>query len=281
MNVLGFDTATPATAVALRLADGATSHARDDPSPGERPGHTTRLLALAHGLLAQAGLRWSDLELIAVGVGPGTFTGLRVGVASARGLAQSLDVELVGVSTPRVLAEPALRAAGGRAPVLAAIDARRGEAFLAAYAAAAPPDAARTGARRPDGAGVIRACELAAPRALAPQAFAAFLAGTDAGSDAGGEWLAVGDGATRFRPELQAAGVTVAPDDSPLHRVDAGVLCELAAAEAGGGEHAGRPPAVLPDYCRRPDAELALERARGAAESAAQPAGGVTESVTA
>lgn len=276
MNVLGFDTATPATAVALRLADGSTLRAREDPGPGERPGHTTRLLPLAHDLLAQAGLRFGDLDLIAVGVGPGTFTGLRVGVASARGLAQSLDVGLVGISTPRVLAEAASRARTGRGPVLAAIDARRGEVFLAAYAAA-PPNQAPTDSQEPAGAIAPRARELAAPRALPPQDFAAFVTAAAAAAD---EWLAVGDGARRFRAELQSAGVAVAPEDSPLHGVDAGILCDLAAAEARGGAPAGRPPVVLPDYCRRPDAELAQERASVDAKragSGAKPAGGVAK----
>ena len=71
-----------------------------------------------------------------MGLGPGTFTGLRVGVATARGLAQSLGVELVGVSSLRALAEPALPDSltpERCALVLAVLDARRGEAFAAAY----------------------------------------------------------------------------------------------------------------------------------------------------
>ena len=94
MIVLGFDTATRSTAVALRLADGSTLQARHDPSPDERPGHTTRLLGMAGELLARAGIPPRALERIAVGLGPGTFTGLRVGVATARGLAQSLARDL-------------------------------------------------------------------------------------------------------------------------------------------------------------------------------------------
>ena len=141
MIVLGFDTSTPATALALRLPDGTTLQARDDPAPGEHPGHATRLLPLAAGLLAQAGLRFADVHRIAVGVGPGTFTGLRIGVASARGLAQSLDAELVGVSSLRALAFAAAngREAAETGVVLALIDARRGEAFAATYAPAEEP----------------------------------------------------------------------------------------------------------------------------------------------
>jgi tRNA threonylcarbamoyladenosine biosynthesis protein TsaB len=273
--VLGFDTATPATAVALRLADGTTLRARDDPGAEERPGHTTRLLPLASELLGQAGLRWGAVQRIAVGVGPGTFTGLRVGVAMARGLAQSLGVEVVGISTLRTLAEaafaeapagevapgevapgeaafadvalaePALvdrdsRAAKGA--VLAAIDARRGEAFVAAYALGEGPPAATP----------PRARELASPRALAPEELGGFLAQAGAGRD----WLAVGTGAIRFRVQMEAIGVVVAAEGSSLHRVDAGVLCELALTRPGGAAEA-----VLPDYRRRPDAEIALENA--------------------
>ncbi len=250
MNVLGFDTATPATVVGLRLADGTTLQARDDPPAGKRPGHATRLLPLASELLARAGLRWGQLDRIAVGVGPGTFTGLRIGVATARGLAQSLGIEVAGVSTLRVLAEAATRApevewtqphaqAGGGASVskrgvLAAVDARRGEVFAAVYAAGE---------------------EVAAPRALRPEELGAL----PVGSAEGLQRLAVGDGAVRYRGYVEALGVAVAEDSSPLHRVDAGVLCELAL-----DAPAGAPEAVLPDYRRRPDAEIALERSAGA-----------------
>jgi tRNA threonylcarbamoyladenosine biosynthesis protein TsaB len=238
MIVLGFDTATAATAVALRLADGSVTQARDDPAAGAHPGHATRLLEMARELLAAAGVPWRGVQRVAVGTGPGTFTGLRVGVATARGLAQSLAAELVGVSSPQALALSAL-AAGEPAPdaVLAVIDARRGEAFAAAYA--------------PGENGVPR--ELVAPAALGPQALAGVIA--SAGEPAGGprSWLAVGDGALRFREQLQAAGIPLAADDSSLHLISAAAICEL-------GVHAAIVPTdeLLPDYRRRPDAELAL-----------------------
>ncbi len=239
MIVLGLDTATPATAVGLRLADGTTLRAYDQPAAGARPGHTTQTLTLASELLAQAGIGWGALERIAVGVGPGTFTGLRVGIATARGLAQSLGIEVVGVSSLRVLAQAALRESDSRIrAVLAAIDARRGEAFAAVY----------------DAQG-----ELAPPRALPPEELATIL-GELSGASVSPigprfgqhDWWAVGDGALRFRGYLEAIAVAVPVDTSPLHRVDAGVLCELALSVPAG-------EAVLPDYRRRPDAEIALE----------------------
>ena len=111
--MLGFDTATPSTAVGLRMSDGSTLQERDDPGPDEHPGHATRLLALVNDLLEKANMGWSEIDRIAAGLGPGTFTGLRVGLATARGLAQSLGVELAGVSSLRALAEPAWVAGAG------------------------------------------------------------------------------------------------------------------------------------------------------------------------
>ncbi|HEY2283601.1 MAG TPA: tRNA (adenosine(37)-N6)-threonylcarbamoyltransferase complex dimerization subunit type 1 TsaB [Solirubrobacteraceae bacterium] len=257
MIVLGFDTSTPATAIGLRLHDGATVQARDDPAQGERPGHATRLLPLAAGLLAQAGLRFADVERIAVGVGPGTFTGLRIGLASARGLAQALDAELVGVSSLQALALVAAnrREAGSMGVVLALIDARRGEAFAAAYA----PVEAPAGDREPS-----PPRELAPPRALAPARFEEILeeAAMAGGNDLPG-WVAVGNGATLYRDALHALKIGVPAEDSPLHRVSGEAICALGSVGA-----AQAIDTVLPDYRRRPDAELALEHATGAGAGA-------------
>jgi ribosomal-protein-alanine N-acetyltransferase len=128
--VLGLDTATAATAVAVldTGAPGAAPEARHDPAPGERPGHAAQVLALAHAELAATGHGFADVDRVAVGVGPGTFTGLRIGVATARALAQAAGAELVGVSTLHALASVPLADPAVDAPVLAVIDARRGGA---------------------------------------------------------------------------------------------------------------------------------------------------------
>jgi tRNA threonylcarbamoyladenosine biosynthesis protein TsaB len=232
MIVLGMDTSTPATTVGLALTCGKVLKARDDPPAGAHPGHATRLLALTEDVLARAGIGYSALERIAVGVGPGTFTGLRVGVATARGLAHSLTVELVGVSSLRALAQGVLAQSPEAEPrVLAVSDARRGEAFAAAY----------VGER-----------QVTAERALRP----AELADLMGGLRENGQWLAVGDGALRFADELRGAGGIVASEDSPLHLISAAAICDL-----GARAPLAEPQMILPEYCRRPDAEIALESA--------------------
>lgn len=248
--LLCFDTATHATVVGLRLAGGETLQARDDPPSDAHPGHATRLLTMAAGLLDERGVRWSEVSRIAVGVGPGRFTGLRVGIATARGLARSLSAELVGVSTLRALALGAAERSGAAAAgrgTIAVIDARRGEAFAAAYA--------------PDGAEVELAHALASPE------LAELVAEIERrGGRSGLEWQAVGDGALRFADELSAAGANVPAPDSPLHLLDAAALGELGAR----GEPAQSPEAVLPDYRREPDAALVRSRS-GATRGALTP----------
>jgi tRNA threonylcarbamoyladenosine biosynthesis protein TsaB len=205
--ILGLDTATASTAVALWAPGGPEIERRDDPPLGARPAHAGRLLLLVEEVLAAAAADWHAVERIAVGVGPGSFTGLRLGIATARGLAQARDLPLVGVSSLAALAVGA---------DLAVIDARRGEVFAAA----------------PGGFG---------PVALKPEELAERI-------EPG--WLAVGDGAVRFREPLERAGAVIPADDDPQHRVSALQVCRLGAT----GEPADR-DALLPDYRREPDAK--------------------------
>jgi tRNA threonylcarbamoyladenosine biosynthesis protein TsaB len=232
--VLAFDTATSSTAVALSgTAIAHTAELRDDPIAGQRPRHAQALLGLAHNLLEDEGLTFADVDRIVVGTGPGGFTGLRIGLATARALALGSGAEIVGVSTLRTLERPAREAAGDGQAVVAILDARRGEVFAEA--------------RR----GIDLVLE---PAALTPARLAELTIA--AGASAADPWLGVGDGAVRFRSILEPAGIAIPADDSPLHRVSATVLSEL------GARATAVPRAeVLPDYLRLPDAEI-TRRAR-------------------
>jgi tRNA threonylcarbamoyladenosine biosynthesis protein TsaB len=120
--VLAFDTATADTVVGLSGA-GEQVELRHEPAPGVRPGLAEQLLPLCRQALEHAGIQWHQVDRIGVGVGPGTFTGLRIGVATGRALAQSAGAEVAPLSTLRGLAANL----DGAFPV---IDARRGEAFV-------------------------------------------------------------------------------------------------------------------------------------------------------
>jgi tRNA threonylcarbamoyladenosine biosynthesis protein TsaB len=237
VRILGLDTATRATTVAFLDTDtGDEIEARDDPPPGARPRHTSRLLALVVEVLERAGVGWPGLDRIAVGLGPGTFTGLRIGVATARALAQGRSIPLVGVSSLEALALGAA-AADGVGVVVPVLDARRGEVFAAAWPA-----------RRPDGGECKAVLE---PRAASPQAL------SDDIRRLGPDTLAVGDGAIEFRAVLERSGTRIPEDRSRLHRVSAISHCRLAE-----GEVPGDAAEIRPEYLRLPDAELALRAAK-------------------
>lgn len=219
MNVLGFDTSTAATSACLLRGDGEAFEVI--PSPGvleAAPRHAQELMPALADVVGRAGLDWMDVDSIAVGVGPGTFTGLRIGVATARALAHAADADLRPVSSLAALA------AGIDAPLrLAVLDAKRGEVFAALYE---------------DGN------EVWEPRAHAPEELARRL------QDAGIAPLAAGDGSVRFRSALEVAGAGVAPDGSPAHVVRSLHVCRLA-----GTVPPAAPEAVVPRYGRVPDAK--------------------------
>jgi tRNA threonylcarbamoyladenosine biosynthesis protein TsaB len=122
--------------LALDTAQGACSAAVLDGervlAAGSEPmmrGHQERLAPMVQALMAQAGMAFSALDRVGVTVGPGSFTGLRVGLAFAKGLALALDIPCVGVGSLDALAasEP------GGGPTVAAIDAKRGQLYLQAF----------------------------------------------------------------------------------------------------------------------------------------------------
>jgi tRNA threonylcarbamoyladenosine biosynthesis protein TsaB len=220
MSLLGFDTSTAASAACVLRDDDVAFEAI--PSVEELaapPAHSRDLLARAAEVLDRAGLTFADIDAIAVGTGPGAFTGLRVGIATARALAHAHDLELRPVSSLAALAEGI--DADARLPL---IDARRGELFGALHLA-----------------GGSTAVEpfVATPEEVVERV-----------RESGLDPLAAGDGSLRFRGLLEAAGVRVAHDESQAHVVRALYVCRL-----GAGTEPVAPDAVLPTYLRLPDAQ--------------------------
>jgi tRNA threonylcarbamoyladenosine biosynthesis protein TsaB len=235
VSLLGMDTSTAASAACVLRSDGEVFEVAPEPAAlAARPAHARELMPAVADVMERAGLGYGDMEAIAVGVGPGTFTGLRIGIATARALASANGLQVRPVSSLAALAAgieaeaAAPRGRSGDTPdlplLLAVIDAKRGEVFAAEY---------EQGGERRWG-----------PVALPPEELAERLR-TD-----GVRRLAAGDGSVRFRGVLEAAGTSVMPDDSRAHVVRALHVCRLAAEVPGVA-----PQAVLPDYLRAPDAK--------------------------
>jgi tRNA threonylcarbamoyladenosine biosynthesis protein TsaB len=229
MTVVGFDTSMPATTACVIAAGGepVRSAVPDAARLTAPPDHSAELLPLLAELLQRAGSRWEDVRAIAVGVGPGTFTGLRIGVATARGLAQALGVPLHPVSSLEALAAGlAVDAQPGR-PLLPLIDAKRRQVFASLYRAAEPLE-----------------------REWGPLALDAEELLTRARRVTGSP-LAAGDWALESRSALEAAGIEVPAPDCGLHAVDAVQICRL-----GMAVDPVAPERVNPVYVRVPDAEI-------------------------
>lgn len=127
MLVLGLDTCLSSCSVAVLDGERVLASAREVMARG----HQERLAPMAQQVMAGAGLAFDRLDRIAVTVGPGSFTGLRVGIAFAKGLALALDLPAVGIGTLEALAAEAGQDSGGL--VFPAIDARRGQLYLQAF----------------------------------------------------------------------------------------------------------------------------------------------------
>ncbi len=244
MNLLVVDTATPRVSVAVSVggAVAASSGVVGERRHGE-------LLAPAISLaVADAGLAFADLHALAVDVGPGLFTGLRVGVATVKGLAAALRIPVVAVSSLDALAWPWRHEPR---PVAAVVDARRGEVF----AAITEPSAEVPGPGR---------TEILAPGVLAPDALAARLGRLRAGGPAGAGTgiLVVGDGARRHPEVVAGDHIEVGPSSSD--HPDAAAWAALAEARFGAGA-AVDAASVQAVYLRQADVRIGWsERSRPA-----------------
>ena len=226
--VLGLDTATATLTVAV-TRDGTVLRQSDQgPDPEGRPRHSALLLHELESCVDAAG-GWDQIGLIAVGLGPGSYTGLRIGISTARALAQAREIPIAGVST---LAAVGLGIRGMKAAedrdALPVLDARRDQAFAALYA--------------PDGD------EQWPPLVADPGELA------DRVRDLGTNPLAAGDGSIRFREQLVAAGAEVVAAEDAAHRVMARHICAL-----GEGAAVSTPERIGPIYLREPDAKRWLK----------------------
>jgi tRNA threonylcarbamoyladenosine biosynthesis protein TsaB len=223
MRVLGIDTSTLTTSVAIAV-DGAVVTAADVPTAL----HSDVLLRAIDDAVRAAGLAARDLDAVAVGVGPGSFTGLRIGMATAKGIAFAAGIPLHAVSSLAALAWDAAQAIAGAPLLVPALDARRGELYAGFY--------------RRDGAGVQ---PVAPEQVLAPAALAAAI---DA-ARAGGPAAVIGD-ALAVHPLALVPPVAAHPDVRPT---------PSGAAVAVLGSAPGLPDALdhgAPSYIRPAEAEV-------------------------
>jgi tRNA threonylcarbamoyladenosine biosynthesis protein TsaB len=233
--MVAIETATETVGVAVRTAAGVQAELT---LTGRRRHVETLTPALEH-LLTQLDLVPDDLGVVAVDIGPGLFTGLRVGVAAAKGLAQSLGLGVVAATSLDILTAGA-GAAGLRGLVLACVDARRGEVFAAVHEVEVVGQAPAV--RLPTG--------LFAPAEL--------VAALD--EFAGETVHAVGDGALRYADVLRAVPGTD-PEAPGLSFPPPAALLDLARARLDAGEPPVEPASVVPLYMREADAKSNFARA--------------------
>jgi tRNA threonylcarbamoyladenosine biosynthesis protein TsaB len=250
--VLALESATDLVGAAL-LGDGPPRPAVTE-TGGRR--HAEALAPAVQRVCQEAGVALAAVDVIAVDVGPGLFTGLRVGVATAKALGQGLGIGVVAVGSLDILAAAAVERlpAGSPCQVVAVVDARRGEVFAARYHfdGGAPSEW--------DPAGD----ELSAPARYEPQALVDDLAAHtgDAAEGASGDapLVLVGNGVARYQALFDQLGrVETLPGD-PLLAPPPETLARLASLRLRRGAGASDPAAVLPHYLREADAAINWEQ---------------------
>jgi tRNA threonylcarbamoyladenosine biosynthesis protein TsaB len=227
MIVLALDTATTACSAAVWRHGAVLA---DECLCMER-GHTEVLIPMVGRVLHSAALAFRDLTLVAVTVGPGAFTGLRVGLAAARGIALAADVPCIGVTTLEAIAAAVPpRERDGRI-VLVVLETKRGDFYAQAFSA--------------EGVG------LAAPRSVDAAVLPDLVEGRDA--------VVAGDAGAAAIAELRAAGMVAELASVPEY-ADAGVVAAIAARRFRAQEGPLQRPSPL--YVRRPEAQVAVSGGR-------------------
>lgn len=224
MLILGIDTATPQVSVAVGGHEGVLACTQS--VRGRQ--HAEVLTPAIEFTCRQARVELSEISVVAVDLGPGLYTGLRVGVAAAKAMAHALRVPMIGVSSLDLLAFP-VRFSPRR--IAAVIDARRGELFAAFYR------------QVPGGIQRLSDLQVGTPDDLASELLAA-----------GEDWLLVGDGGLRYREVFEGLTKVEIVDEGLAHP-SASSLVQLAHAQALREEFV-KPWDLQPVYLRRPDAEI-------------------------
>ncbi|MCW8835308.1 MAG: tRNA (adenosine(37)-N6)-threonylcarbamoyltransferase complex dimerization subunit type 1 TsaB [Rhodospirillales bacterium] len=230
MKILGIDTATTACSAALWSGEGVVARRFAVMARGQ----AEALMPMMRTVMDEGGVAFAELDAIAVTVGPGAFTGLRIGLAAARGLALSVDRPVIAITTMEAVAAGTEDAERAGRNVLVALDAKRSDVYAQLFDSGLKP--------------------IAPPEAILPERL------TEALSSA--PLLLVGDYAERLLPVLLAAGVDVVLSKASPHP-DAAVVARLAAfrvsLEGLPGEDA---PSAAPLYLRPPDATPAKNGGR-------------------
>jgi tRNA threonylcarbamoyladenosine biosynthesis protein TsaB len=225
--LLAWDTATPFTAVAL-MKDGVLLS--QDNQPGKA--HSRTLLPSIDRLLKDNQVEKKDLDAIAVGVGPGSFTGIRVGMSLAKTIAFSFDLQLIGTSTLLALAQNGLTQNVKR--ICPTLDAVKNEVFCTSYRLQA---------------GQLIALQEEAARS--PKAWAEELAQSDESC------LLIGDGAKRYQDVFaeRMGPMAIIPNEAWLHQIKGESVGRLAI-ERIEKQQTDNPHSLEPNYCRLSEAEI-------------------------
>lgn len=194
-------------------------------------GHSEALIPMVRRVLVAAAAGFADVDLVAVTVGPGGFTGLRVGLAAARGIALAADIRCIGVTTLETIAAAVQRRERDCRHVLVALDTRRGDFYAQAFSA--------------EGEG------LDAPRSVDAVVLPDLVPGREA--------LVAGDARAAAIAALEDAGIAAESVAGSDH-ADAGVVAAVAACRFRAGHTDPQRP--LPLYVRRPQATIAADGGR-------------------
>jgi tRNA threonylcarbamoyladenosine biosynthesis protein TsaB len=250
VTLLAIESATDMVGVGLIRSDGAEAERIHE---GGRA-HAELLVPAIEEVCAVSGCTIREVEQLAVDRGPGLFTGLRVGVATAKALAQALGIGVFGVSSLDILAFAAAERFGSedQAVVVPVVDARRGEVFTASYRF--DHSASGTGGGKPVDPASVRADR---HDPIDPEALAGWLA--ELGEETG-RVVVVGDGAVRYgdllvvHPTLDLHWAEELSAPPPL------AMARLALARLAAGEPPMSATSLLPDYRRPADARINWEQ---------------------